>query len=76
MTRHLVDLLPQAVEEGRQARGFYLSKSPAVEEAFRQEVERAIALIQDYPETWPKYVLGTRRFILNHFPYRLIYRPI
>jgi len=73
MTRRLVDILPQAVEEGRQAREFYLSKSPAVEEAFRQELERAIALIQDHPETWPTYVLGTRRFILNRFPYSLVY---
>ena len=73
MTRRLVDILPQAVEEGRQAREFYLSKSSAVEEAFRLELEQAIALIQDHPETWPKYVLGTRRFILNRFPYSLIY---
>jgi toxin ParE1/3/4 len=74
MTRRLVDILPQAVEEGRQAREFYLSKSPAVEEAFRQELERAIALIREHPETWPTYVLGTRRFILNRFPYSLVYK--
>jgi plasmid stabilization system protein ParE len=74
MTRRLVDILPQAVEEGRQARAFYLSKSPAVEEAFRQELESAIALIQEHPETWPKYALGTRRFVLNRFPYSLVYK--
>jgi hypothetical protein len=68
MARRLVDILPQAVSEGRAARDFYLSKSVAVEEAFRLEVERAIALIRDHPETWPTYVLGTRRFILNRFP--------
>jgi hypothetical protein len=52
MTRRLVDILPQAVEEG----------------------ERALALIQEHPETWPTYVLGTRRFILNRFPYSLVYK--
>jgi hypothetical protein len=41
MTRHLVDILPQAVNEGREAREFYLSKSAAVEESFRLEIERA-----------------------------------
>jgi hypothetical protein len=61
MTRRLVDTLPQAVAEGREAREFYLSKSVAVEEAFRVEIESAIALIRDHPETWPAYVLGTRR---------------
>jgi plasmid stabilization system protein ParE len=74
MTRRLVDILPQAVAEGREAREFYLSKSTAVEEAFRLEIEDAIAMIRDHPETWPTYVLGTRRFILNRFPYSLVYR--
>lgn len=74
MTRPLVDILPQAVNEGREAREFYISKSAAVEQAFRLEIERAIALIQDHPETWPTYVLGTRRFILNRFPYGLVYK--
>ena len=74
MTRRLVDILPQAVNEGREAGEFYLSKSVAVEEAFRLEIERAIALIRDHPDTWPMYVLGTRRFILNRFPYSLVYK--
>ena len=74
MTRRLVDILPQAVEDGRQAGEFYLSKSPALEEVFRQEIERAIGLIRAHPETWPRYVLGTRRFILDRFPYSLVYK--
>jgi plasmid stabilization system protein ParE len=74
MTRRLVDILPQAVNEGREAREFYLSKSAAVEDAFRLEIERAIALIRDHPETWPTYVLDTRRFILDRFPYSLVYK--
>jgi plasmid stabilization system protein ParE len=74
MTRRLVDIIPQAVAEGREAREFYLSKSVAVEEAFRVEIESAIALIRDHPETWPAYVLGTRRYILSRFPYSLVYK--
>jgi hypothetical protein len=38
------------------------------------EIERAVAMIRDPPETWPKYVLGTRRFILNLFPYSLVHK--
>jgi len=49
MTRRLVDILPQAAE-GREALDFYLSKSAAVEEAFRQEIEKAIALSGEHPE--------------------------
>jgi plasmid stabilization system protein ParE len=72
--RRVVDVLPQAVDEAREARNHYRSKSPTVEEAFRQEIERAVALIQGHPETWPTYVHGTRRFVLHRFPYSLVYR--
>lgn len=72
--RRVVDVLPQAVAEAREARDHYLSKSAAVEEAFRQEMERAVALIQEHPETWPTYVHGTRRFVLHRFPYSLVYK--
>jgi len=74
MTRHIVDILPHAVAEGREGRDHYLSKSAAVEEGFRKEIERAISLIKEHPETWPAYVHGTRRFVLNRFPYSLVYR--
>jgi plasmid stabilization system protein ParE len=74
MTRRVVDLLPQAVDEAREARDHYLSKSAAVEEAFRKEIERAVALIKEHPETWPSDVHGTRRFVLRRFPYRRVYR--
>jgi plasmid stabilization system protein ParE len=67
--RHVVDVLPEAVDEAREARDYYLSKSVRVEEAFRREVERAVELIRDHPETWPIYVHGTRRFVLHRFPY-------
>ena len=74
MTRRLVEILPQAQEDARNAREFYLSRSAAVEEAFRQELERAVRLIADHAETWPTYVHGTRRFVLNRFPYAVVYR--
>ena len=72
--RHVVDVLPQAIEEAREARNYYLSKSPAAEEAFRKELEHAVALIRECPETWPSYVHGTRRFVLRRFPFSVVYR--
>ena len=70
--RRVVDVLPQAVDEAREARDHYLSRSPVVEAAFRQEIERAVQLIREHPETWPSYVHGTRRFVLHRFPYSLV----
>jgi hypothetical protein len=40
--RRVVDVLPQALEEAREARDYYLSKSAAAEEAFRKELEHAV----------------------------------
>ena len=37
--RRVVDVLPQAIEEAREARDYYLSKSAAAEEAFRKELD-------------------------------------
>ena len=72
--RRVVDVLPQAIEEAREARDYYLSKTAAAEEAFRSELERAVELIREHPETWPTYVHGTRRFVLRRFPYSIVYR--
>ena len=72
--RRVVDVLPQAIDETREARNYYLTKSAAAEEAFRKELEHAVALIREHPETWPTYVHGTRRFVLHRFPYSLVYR--
>jgi len=48
-------------------------KSAAAEEAFRSELERAVELIREHPETWPTYVHGTRRFVMRRFPYSIVY---
>ena len=72
--RRVVDVLPQAIDEAREARNYYLSKSAAAEEAFRRELEHAVALIRERPETWPTYVHGTRRFVLRRFQYSVVYR--
>ena len=73
MSRKIVDLHPEAIAEGREARQWYLSRSTQAEEAFRRELERAIRLIRDTPKTWPRYLHGTRRVVLTGFPYSIVY---
>jgi len=73
MSRKIVDLHPEAIAEGREARQWYLSRSTQAEEAFRRELERAIRLIRETPETWPRYLHGTRRIVLTGFPYSIVY---
>ena len=47
--RRVVDVLPQAIDEAHEARDSYLSKSSTAEEAFRREVEHAVAMIREHP---------------------------
>lgn len=74
MSRRIVELHPEAVEEGRQARTYYLSKSAQADEVFRRELEQAIARISERPDAWPHYLHGTRRYVLRICPYSVVYR--
>lgn len=64
----------EAIAEARAARQWYEERSPAAAEAFLQELDHAIAQIEEFPEGWPPYMVGTRRYILRRFPYSVVYR--
>ena len=67
MSRKIVDLHPEAIAEGREARQWYLSRSTQAEEAFRRELERAIRLIRDTPERGPATFTGLDALCLRDF---------
>lgn len=73
MTRRVVDLHPEAVDEGREARTWYSLRSRRVEERFRLALRRAIDSIREAPERWPADEDGLRHSRVVGFPYRLIY---
>jgi hypothetical protein len=73
MTRRIVDLHPEAIVEGREARRWYLARSPSVGERFRVALRRAIGDIRKAPERWPADGDGLRSCRVSGFPYRLIY---
>lgn len=73
MTRAL-DILDQALVEAEDAARWYADRSPTAAAAFVDEPDRAMAAILRAPETWTPYDHGTRRFLLQRFPYYLVYR--
>ena len=73
MGRRIVDLHPEAIADGREAREWYQARSPQAAELFRRELEYAIGRIREAPEAWPRYLHGTRRYVLRVFPYSVIY---
>jgi len=65
-----------AVDEARAAHHWYLARSPAAADAFLNELDHAVEQISGFPNTFPTHVAGTRRFLLNRFPFRVVYAGI
>ena len=74
MSPPTVEFHPDAIADGRHAREYYRTRSPQAEELFRRDLEHAIGQIREHPETWPRYLHGTQRYILRTCPYSVVYR--
>ncbi len=68
-----VDFHPDAVAEFDAATDWYRENSERAAENFIGEVDRAIARIAQNPSMWADYLHGTRRYLLRHFPYVIVY---
>jgi len=69
-----LDIHPAALAEFRSAVAWYLDQSEGAANNFVAEVDRAIELIVAAPRRWPAGERSTRKFVLQRFPYALIYR--
>lgn len=69
-----VDLLDAAETELREAAAFYGEQAPGLRDALLNEFERVVGLILEYPALGAPYEAGTRRLLLDRFPYGVIYR--
>ncbi len=74
MAGRSVRLHPEAARDLEEGLRFYLSRSTVAAERFLAEVEAALTLLQEAPERWPIFHLGTRRFVMAAYPYSIIYR--
>ena len=51
-------------------------KSALAAGAFLAELDLAVERIAENPEMYPHYIRGTRRYLLQRFPFYLIYREV
>ena len=56
------------------ARSWYYERSPLSAFAFAQTVQNAISKIKDTPNTDPLAEHGTRKVVLQRFPFNIFYR--
>jgi toxin ParE1/3/4 len=69
-----VSLHPSATQEAREARLWYLARSPIAADAFVSELNAAISVIAEAPERWPELPNGRRRYVMRRFPFILVFR--
>jgi len=69
-----IEVLPEAIEEAREARSWYAERSPAAARRFVAELDRAIEQNSQTPLRWPTHLHGTRRYRLYLFSFLIVYR--
>jgi len=65
-----------ALAEAEDASLWYASRSPTSRIEFVAELDRSIALIVEAPNRWPTYEAGTRRLVMQRFPFAIVYRVL
>lgn len=69
-----VRLHPKARAELLAAHNWYYDRSPLSSVAFSHAVDRAISRISESPKSFPVADHGTRKFVLQRFPFNVFYR--
>ena len=69
-----VEVHPEAQSELDEAYAWYRERSELIATVFLIEIDQAITKIAQRPEAWPQTRANEHRFILNKFPFSVIYR--
>ena len=64
---------PEAEEEMIASAVFYETKSNGLGHKFLNEIARSLDLISSSPKTWPVFFDDIKRFLLQRFPFGLLY---
>ena len=70
-----VRLHPEARAELREARKWYYERSPLSATAFAHVVDNAVSRIVKAPTLYPLAEHGTRKLVLQRFPFNMFYLP-
>jgi toxin ParE1/3/4 len=74
MPSKVVEFHEEAAADYDAAFDWYLRRSPDTALRFSSAVESALGQILQAPDRWAESDFSTRRFLLKHFPYILVYR--
>lgn len=74
MAAKQLDIHPAALEELTSAIQWYFQRSESAAQRFVDEIEEALELVMKAPTRWPNYEGVSRRYILQRFPFAVVYR--
>jgi toxin ParE1/3/4 len=69
-----IDFHTDAAEEMQAAAASYAARARGLGDEFLDEIEQGLHRIQQFPRLWSIYEGEYRRYLLQRFPYGLIYR--
>jgi plasmid stabilization system protein ParE len=76
MPSKVVEFQEEALLDYESASQWYLARSYTAASKFTDEIGLAIERIAEHPQRWPSGAGGTRKLILQHFPFVVIYREL
>lgn len=69
-----VSFHPEAFQEVEEAQAWYEERSMLAASAFLHEVPLALRRLKESPQTYPVGPAGTRRILLDRFPFAIYFR--
>jgi len=76
MVKPRLDFHPGAEADYATAFDWYFERSLSAAQNFDEDLAQAIEHIGENPGRWPINIYGTRRYLLLHFPFSVVYREV
>ena len=74
MSQFAVEFHPLAADEAEAAERWYRERNEIASARFQRELDRAVDLISERPDTGAPYLGNTRRVLFRRFPFFVVYR--
>jgi plasmid stabilization system protein ParE len=67
---------PEASDEIDEAYSWFAMRSMQAADGFYEELFHAVAMVRHQPGLFPSYIHGTRRVVLDRYPFSVVFREL
>lgn len=65
---------PEVYEDIKESYDWYENQILGLGDKFIEDLENGYVSIENFPNTWANFQYGFKRYILNKFPYSILYK--